>query len=284
LSLFSTISAAATRPALRASHLAEERHEVQGGWSMRIWNRPGDDPWLLLHGLGATAATWLPLLRHGLQGAALLVPELSALGGTRGPRPALGVRDAVVALGELLERRWTGRRVTVAGVSLGGWIAVRLALARPDLVGRLLLVVPGGYRDQDWERIGRTVRIGKYTDSKAIWSALFHRPPWYLRWGRPFLYLAYRSEAVAGALATMDEADAFDDDELGRLAVPVGLIWGESDLLFRVEDGKRMAAAIAGARFRSIAQAGHGVQWERPDQFVAAVADFRRGTAIAPLR
>jgi pimeloyl-ACP methyl ester carboxylesterase len=89
---------------------------------------------------------------------------------------------------------------------------------------------------------------------------------------------------VAGALATMDEADAFDDDELGRLAVPVGLIWGESDLLFRVEDGKRMAAAIAGARFRSIAQAGHGVQWERTDQFVAAVADFRRGTAIAPLR
>ena len=34
----------------------------------------------------------------------------------------------------------------------GGWIAVRLALARPDLVARLLLVVPGGYRDQDWER------------------------------------------------------------------------------------------------------------------------------------
>lgn len=267
---------------MRAARLTEERHPLAGGWSLRVWSRPGDDPWLLLHGLGATAATWLPLLRRGLDGAALLVPELSALGGTRGPRPALGIREAVAGLAELLEKRWPGRPVTVAGISLGGWIAVRLALARPDLVDRLLLVVPGGYREQDWERIERTVRIGKYADSKAIWSALFQRPPWYLRWGRPFLYLAYRSEAVAAALATMDARDAFDDAELRRLTVPVALIWGENDLLFRVEDGRRMAAAIADARFLPIPAAGHGVQWERTEQFVAAVADFRRATA--PLR
>ena len=86
--------------------------------------------------------------------------------------------------------------MTLCGISLGGWIAVRLALARPDLVARLLLVVPGGYREQDWERIGRMVRVETYRDSAAIWQALFARPPLLLRLGRPLLYLAYRSSAV----------------------------------------------------------------------------------------
>jgi pimeloyl-ACP methyl ester carboxylesterase len=276
MSLFSSASTAATGPALRARGLTEERHELGGGWSLRVWHRKGGEPWLLLHGLGATTATWLPLLGDTLKDAEVLAPELSALGGSRGPRAALGVRDGVERLAELLGRRWPGKRVTVAGVSLGGWIAMRLALARPDLVGRLLLVVPGGYRNQDWERIGRTVRVGSYADSRGIWEALFHRPPWFLRWGRPFLYLAYRSEAVAAALETVREEDAFDDAELAHLTLPVGLIWGERDLLFQVDDGRRLAAAIPGAKLWTIPEAGHGVQWERPAEFLAAVARFRR--------
>ena len=273
---FAALAAAATAVTLRARGLREERQELGEGWSMRLWSRAGDEPWLLLHGLGATAATWLPLLGSTLADADVLLPELSAMGGTRGPRPALGVREAVDRLSELLERRSPGRPVTIAGVSLGGWIAVRLALARPDLVARLLLVVPGGYRDQDWNRIGRMVRVGRFAESREIWQALFERPPWFLRWGRPFLFLAYRSEAVAAALATLREEDAFGAEELSTLTLPVGLVWGESDLLFRVEDGRRMAAAIPGSHFYPVPKAGHGVQWERPAEFRAAVERFRR--------
>jgi pimeloyl-ACP methyl ester carboxylesterase len=132
------------------------------------------------------------------------------------------------------------------------------------------------------------VRVGSYADSRAVWLALFHRPPWYLRWGRPFLYLSYRSEAVAAALATVREEDAFDAGELARLDIPVGLVWGERDLLFRVEDGRRMADAIPRSRFVPIANAGHGVQWERPAEFLGAIARLRRempvssGEIIAP--
>lgn len=295
MSLFSRLSAAGTRALMRARGLAEERHELGGGWTLRAWSHPGKvDPgsatspgspgpsvpdtcehWLLLHGLGASPATWLPLLGGALREHEVLAPALSSLGGSLGPTSALGVDDGVARLAELLERRWPGKKVTVAGVSLGGWIAVRLALARPDLVARLLLVVPGGYRHQDWDRIERTVHIGNYADSNAIWAALFHRPPWFLRWGRPFLYLAYRSEAVAAALDTVREEDAFDDAELATLDLPVGLIWGESDLLFHVDDGRRMAAAIPGARIWTIPAAGHGVQWEKPTEFLAAVEAFR---------
>jgi pimeloyl-ACP methyl ester carboxylesterase len=171
--------------------------------------------------------------------------------------------------------------VTVCGISLGGWIAVRLALARPDLVARLLLVVPGGYREQDWERIGRMVRVETYRDSAAIWQALFVRPPLLLRLGRPLLYLAYRSEAVRAALGTLREDDAFGDIELATLKMPVGLIWGAEDRLFLSAAGERMARAIPHARFAAIADAGHGVQWERPRKFFEAVETFRRDLPLS---
>ena len=63
MSLFSRISAATTAPAMRARGLRVERRRAAGGWSLRIWRKepssPASEPWLLLHGLGANAATWL---------------------------------------------------------------------------------------------------------------------------------------------------------------------------------------------------------------------------------
>lgn len=273
----------ATAAALAARGLKAATIRTAEGWNLKCWRggNANGEAWLLLHGLGATAATYLPLLPQLQADCSLLLPELSTLGGTRGPQPALGVSAATRALAELLEREFPGRKVTVCGISLGGWIATRLALARPDLVARLLLVVPGGYREQDWERIGRMVRVETYRDSAAIWRALFVRPPLLLRLGRPVLYFAYRSSAVKAALGTLREADAFSDAELATLQMPVGLIWGAEDRLFLCAAGERMARAIPHCRFAAIPDAGHGVQWERPRKFFAAVEAFRRDLPLS---
>jgi 3-oxoadipate enol-lactonase len=272
-----------TSTALGARGLRAEGIETSEGWTLKCWRggNPTAEPWLLLHGLGATAATYLPLLQQLQSDCDLAVPELSTLGGSRGPDPALSIPQATRALAELIEKRFSGRPVTVGGISLGGWMAVRLALSRPDLVARLLLVVPGGYREQDWERIGRMVRVETYRDSAAIWRALFARPPLLLRPGRPLLYLAYRSSAVKAALAALREEDAFGDAELGRLSIPVGLVWGAEDRLFQREAGERMARAIPDSRLVVIERAGHGVQWERPKEFLAAVESLRRALPLS---
>jgi len=273
----------ATSAALAARGLKAQTAETAEGWNIKCWRggKPAGEPWVLLHGLGATAATYLPLLPQLQDDCDILIPELSTLGGSRGPQPALAIPAATRALAELIERHFPARPVTLAGISLGGWIAVRLALARPDLVARLLLVVPGGYREQDWDRIGRLVRVETYRDSAAIWQALFVRPPLFLRLGRPLLYLAYRSAAVRGALAALREEDAFGDTELATLKMPVGLIWGAEDRLFSSAAGERMARAIPHACFESIASAGHGVQWERPRAFLEAIRTFRRDLPLS---
>jgi len=271
-----TSAALATRLAYRA--LGFRTGVVRfGNWRLRVHRggAPGGEPWLLLHGLGATSGTWLPLVRRLRGECRFVLPELSRLGGSRGPRPALSVPEGAELVDRLLDLDFADAPPTVCGISLGGWMAVRAAAAAPRRCGRLLLVVPGGYRHQDWERISRMVRVATYQDSEAMWRALFVSPPWWLRRARPIFYLSYRSPEVAEVLATVREEDAFDDEELARLDLPVGLIWGERDELFRLEVGERMAAVLPHGRLWSVAGAAHALQWERPGDFVDAVRAFR---------
>jgi 2-hydroxy-6-oxonona-2,4-dienedioate hydrolase len=274
--VFSRLTAAATAAALRARGLRRESLTV-GSWRLRVWRggRPGGEPWLLLHGMGATSATYLPLLGHLLGECEVVLPELSANGGTRGPRAAIGVGEGVDVVAEVARRCFPDSRPTVCGVSLGGWIAARLAIAHPGLASRLVLIVPGGYKHQDWQRIESMVRVETVEEIRAVWRALFVRPPWFLRFGRYGLFLLYTTPTVRDVLATIREEDAFDDHDLAKLSLPVGLVWGERDTLFRVEAGDAMRRALPIASLSVIPDAGHAVQWEKPREFAAAVAAFR---------
>jgi 2-hydroxy-6-oxonona-2,4-dienedioate hydrolase len=267
---------ALTAAAQRALGLRRQEIAI-GAWRVRVWRGgpPGAEPWLLLHGLGATSATFLPLVRRLLPDCEVVLPELSELGGTRGPREAPSVGEAAALVAATAREVFDGRAPTVAGISLGGWIAVRAALAHPRFAARLLLVVPGGWRDQDWNRIGAMVRVESVEETRALWRALFVAPPLWLRPARYALWLAYRSRAVAATLATVREQDAYDAADLARLELPVGLVWGAEDRLFRVEVGEAMARALPRATLARVPGAAHAVQWERPREFVEAVEAFR---------
>lgn len=60
---------------------------------------------------------------------------------------------------------------------------------------------------------------------------------------------------------------------------PILVLWGEMDRLpgTRLDVGKKLAASLPGARFVSLAQAGHFPQLERPEEFVHAIEAFLHG-------
>jgi 3-oxoadipate enol-lactonase len=246
-----------------------------------VAGRPDGEPWLLLHGLGSVGAGWAPVTRALRRDCRLVIPELSALGGSRSPGGCLGMSQAAEVLARLIETEFGGRPVTVAGLSLGGWMAVRLALRHPERVGRLVLIDAGGYRDQDWERVESLVRVDGLGGIDRLYSALFVRVPWILRISRAAFLRTYTSPAVRNALDGLCEADTFTDADLARLAVPTGLIWGEHDGLFRLETGRAMAAAIPGARLEVLPGCGHAVHLECPGALVAALQRCRRSLRMA---
>lgn len=240
------------------------------------------EPWLFLHGLGSVAATWGKALFRLRRDCRLIVPELSSFGGSQIPGGALDIRDGSKVLARLIEKECGLRPVTVAGLSLGGWLAVRLALARPDLVARLVLINTGGYRNQDWEAIEQLVRVSDLPGVERLYGAFFVRTPWVMDYSRGGFLKAYTSPAVLGALDRLSEEDTFDDDDLRQLRMPVALIWGEHDGLFRVEAARAMAEALPDATLEVLEGCGHAIHLEDPDRLADAVQRARR--AVAPRR
>jgi pimeloyl-ACP methyl ester carboxylesterase len=158
---------------------------------------------------------------------------------------------------------------------------VRLALAHPELVARLVLVVTGGYRDQDWARIQRKVTVETLADVDHLYQALFSHPPWMLRLTRRFFLKTYSSRSVSSVIATIREEHGFGDRELGSIGVPTAVIWGEQDGLFAAPVGERIARALPHSRFYLIGDCGHAVHWDRPRElpkpsptFAPAVIDI----------
>lgn len=268
-----------TRLVLRFLGASRKRYQI-GETSLLVHRLGPEDgePWVLLHGLGSTSLSWHRIARALRSECRLVIPELSALGGTATPRHGLGVADGARVVGRLIERELPGRRVNLGGISLGGWIAVRATLARPDQVGRLLLIDCAGYLDQDWERIQDLTRIDDLAGVERLYKVLFQRTPWILRRSKGVFLRAYSSPAVRQIFDTTTEADGFTDRDLARIEVPVGLIWGERDGLFELAVARAMAAALPDARLEVLEGAGHAVHWERPKQLVRAVRAFRDST------
>jgi pimeloyl-ACP methyl ester carboxylesterase len=262
--------------------LGARRHVLEAGPVSLVYYAIGPaegEPWLVLHGLGSIAASWSPVMRRLRRGCRLLVPELSALGGTVCPDDGFGIAGAVEILGALLDREAGGRPVTLLGLSLGGWMAVRLALAQPERIARLALVDIAGYHDQDWERIRSLVEVRDLAGVDRLYKALFVETPWLMSLSRATFLNVYTSRAVRNVLAGLTEADTFDDADLGTLGMPAVVIWAEEDGLFTVKTGRAIAAALPRARLEIVPHCGHAIHMERPRALNAALQRFRHATA-----
>lgn len=243
----------------------------------RRWRRRSSppEPWILLHGLGSVAATWGRALHSLRRDCVLVVPELSVMGGSRAPDGALGLAEGARLAARLIEEELGGGPVTVAGLSMGAWMAMRLAQTRPELVARLVLVDAAGYREQDWGRIGSLVRVDDMPGVDRLYGAMFKTPPRVMRLSRAAFLSAYSSPSVRNLLDSLGENDTYRDADLARLAMPVALIWGEHDGLFTLEVARAMAAALPRSRFYVLPDCGHAVHLECPRALAKALQQVR---------
>jgi pimeloyl-ACP methyl ester carboxylesterase len=102
---------------------------------------PHAPPLLLIHGSGASAAMWSPMISALAAHHHVIRVDLPGCGGS--PAPAsFAVPDQATAVAELLDHLGLSR-VAVAGHSSGGYVAVALAERRPDLIGRVVLISTG---------------------------------------------------------------------------------------------------------------------------------------------
>ncbi|HXX89464.1 MAG TPA: alpha/beta fold hydrolase [Acidimicrobiales bacterium] len=242
-------------------------------------------PLVLCHGLGGNHASWWQQV--AVLGAEFEVVTWDQRGFGNSTRRTgrFGPEVAVDDLAALLDHLGHDR-AHVVGQSMGGWVAMGLALRAPERLLSLTLTdtiagawtpevqaittasVAGVLAHLDMAALGRHVALGdafaEADPERAVLyqliSSMGDKPP---------------DVEVFAMLGTM----RFSPEQVASLAMPVHLVVGEDDRLCPPEAMRLVASAIPGATFTVLAGTGHSPYFEDAPAWNAAVLGFLRGVA-----
>jgi pimeloyl-ACP methyl ester carboxylesterase len=277
--------------------------------SLRVHHTHGGRgaPVLFIHGLGSSGyLEW----RFNLEPTAIrhrvYAPDLPGFGRSEKPRARYGIPYFTRFIERYMEGRGL-RSAAVVGASLGGRVALELALKHPERVNKLVLVNSLGlgrpsmrltYGLITLPRVGETMMsvtrnalnwvpaamirrvAGRYVGASADLSRtmddgyLDNLRELYAAEGYHDAYLATVRSLVTPTALFGNEYDV--SGRLREIKVPLQLIWGANDPLFPLVHATRAHALVENSRLAVIEGAGHTPQAERPEEFNRVLLDFLR--------
>lgn len=249
---------------------------------------------LLVHGIAGDAENWREVIEPLARRHTVIVPDLpghgySAHGGGDFSLGAMAtaLRDLLVAIGV--------ERVTLAGHSLGGGVAMQFSYQFPERCERLVLVSSGGLGPE----VSPILRAAALPGSELFIGVTAEAVGWARSTlGRGLAAVGVRPSAdieeVARGYATLADAgrrtaflstlravvdtrgqrvDARVRLHLAR-ALPVLILWGAKDSIIPIAHGREAHEAIPGSRFEVFEDSGHMPMLEQPERFVGALEAF----------
>ncbi len=236
-------------------------------------HNPGGHPVvLLIHGLGATSASW-QLQTPALEGAGFRVvtPDLPGFGRSAF-HPPLSVPGMAASLAHLLQTL-NAAPACVVGISMGGAVALQLAVDSPQLVQRLVLVNtfarirPRGL--SNWlsfaSRLVLVHLTGLPAQARVISGRIFPKPGQEaLRQGLYEEIVQADPRAYRAAIWALGRFNLVP--KLADLRIPTLIVTGRDDATI-LPSNQAQLLNIPGSRQAIIPDAGHGVTAEQPELF-----------------
>jgi pimeloyl-ACP methyl ester carboxylesterase len=239
-------------------------------------------PLLLHQGLGQAMWAWHEQVAPLAERFRVITFDTRGTGRSPSPDQPYGIPELAEDAAGILD----GRRAHVVGLSMGGYVSLTLALARPDLVRSLVLIGSGaggptrvprpahvrkvfadaiGLPAEEYGRLTMPYTFARgWTDRNPerfaeILAARLERPTSYET-------LAAHAEACYGYYARGIEVE--------RIEVPALVVHGDEDLIVPVENGRALAARLPNARYVELPGRGHNLPLEEPETVNALVLEF----------
>ena len=223
---------------------------------------------LLLHGLGDSLAGWAQVVPRLARTHRVHLLDLPGHGLSSRP-PDWRLATLLSAVAEYA--RGLSRPI-LAGHSLGGWLAAKLAL-QGNAAGLVLINPAGATLDrQHWEPFRALVSAQDRAGVERYLAHAFHKPPLALRLFPGEVIKTMWSDAAQGILGALTEADFLESSALEKLRLPARLVWGSRDRLLPPGTLKFFQAALPDADLVLLEEAGHLPHFESPHQLADALA------------
>ncbi|WP_052546950.1 alpha/beta fold hydrolase [Enhygromyxa salina] len=262
-----------------------------GDANVRYFEGGEGPPVVLLHGFGASAVwQWHEQIAPLARNHRVIVPDLLWFGGSWSKRRDFSVDYQLEVVTALLDHLGIAE-ASFVGISYGGIIAHEFAAMHPERVRKLaILDSPGrSYTANDHaqmlerfavEDVGALLVPRTPEDVQTLLEVGYHKPPKTPRWvhGQVLraMYGEFREEKVQLLSSLLGELGGLRARP-GKVRHETLLIWGEHDLVFPLEIGRRLQADMGGrARLRVVAGAGHAPNLEHGGLVARWLVDFLR--------
>lgn len=220
---------------------------------------------VLVHGLGTSASTWVNVLPH-IGRYRILAPDLPGFGLSPAPDAVPTIDRYVRFLEDFVDSVIEGP-FALLGHSMGGWITMKYALAHRDRVQHLLLINPAGIYYQGVDKLRDAFILRSTKDTRALLDLIWVRYPWYFRPFTPFVFEDLVGRKVPEIVSSVREED-FVNADLGRMTIPVSVIWGLGDKLISPEALRILEERLPARRIYTIRDSGHVPQLQAPGELL----------------
>jgi 3-oxoadipate enol-lactonase len=244
-------------------------------------NPKGKQAVLLLHGLGATGASWeLQLTALAGEGFRPLAPDMPGFGQSKYDGRGWSIRRIAAQIAESLVEFKTGP-VHLVGLSMGGVVAQQLAFDFPKLIKKIVLVSTFSVLRPDslsgllyfLKRIAAISFLGLPAQAGVVAERVFPAPD--QAHLRDLLVESITSADPLAYRAAMCSLGLFDSRKwLGSLTVPALVITGAGDTTVSPARQAELLGGIIGAQQAIIKGAGHAVNVDHCEEFNQVLLEF----------
>jgi pimeloyl-ACP methyl ester carboxylesterase len=226
-------------------------------------------PLVMLHGLGAIAATWTAVAAAFSDEYRVVIPDLAGHGLSAPQDGEINFPIEMAGLEAILCAE-CGEPSILMGHSLGGWLACLLTFAHPESIRRVVLVNgpillpwPEGLSLQPCDRAAaaKLFDATRSSTSPPVSDAVLDA------------YISYSSTGPIGRFPFDETAwkPYFLNDRLPEFPRPVDLIWGMDDQLVSFANAEILLKSLPRVRVTRLDGCGHLPHFDCPQIFVAAL-------------
>ena len=251
--------------------------------TLNVYDEGDGEVILFVHAFPLDHTIWQPQLEAFSDSHRVIAPDLRGFGLSEATSGTVGMDRFADDLAALLDALWATERVTLCGLSMGGYIAWQFWKLHPHRLRRLILCDTKALPDNEETKktradvADRILKEGPGFLATDVTPRLVSKET---QQNRPEVVASLQDviqrsqpEGVAAALRGM-AARPDATDWLPMIEVPTLLISGTDDLISPPREMNAIAEKMPNAKFVEIPNAGHMTTVENPEAVNAAIRQF----------